>query len=97
LRRKEFEDQLRANYHKSMALAERLRASVANAPFSVPDLNLEISITTSIGLTVPKRASDSPAAALRRSDGALYVATNATRNMVIVGEQAMLRAIAHNT
>ena len=80
-----------------MALAERLRASVANAPFSAPDLNLEISITTSIGLAVSKGASDSPAAALRRSDGALYVATNATRNMVIVGEQAMLRAIAHNT
>lgn len=69
-----------------MAVAERLRASVADSLFSLPDLDLQIPITVSIGVSLSQGASDSPAAALKRGDDALYVAKNSGRNMVVSDE-----------
>ncbi|MBC8241444.1 MAG: diguanylate cyclase, partial [Alphaproteobacteria bacterium] len=71
----------------SMAVAERLRASVADSLFSLPELDLQIPITVSIGVSLSQGASDSPAAALKRGDDALYVAKNSGRNMVVSDEQ----------
>lgn len=84
-------------YDACMAVAERLRESVADDPFVVPDLGLEISITTSIGLTVSQGASDNPAGVLRRGDEALYVAKNSGRNMVVSSDHESPKAVAQRT
>ena len=70
-----------------ISVAERLRESVAGSNFLVPDLNLEIPVTVSIGVTVSLGASDNPASVLRRADEALYVAKGSGRNMVVSDDQ----------
>ena len=79
-----------------MAVAERLREMVAATPFSVPDLDLQIPVTVSIGVAISQGASDNPAGVLRRSDEALYVAKNSGRNMVVCDEEDSARATAQN-
>ena len=63
-------------------VAERLRALVANKPFTVPASEAPIDVTTSIGLAVSRGAADSDEWIIARADQALYRAKHAGRNRV---------------
>ena len=63
-------------------MAERLRALVANKPFTVPASEAPIEVTTSIGLAVSRGAADSAESIIARADQALYRAKHAGRNRV---------------
>ena len=69
-----------------MAVGERLRKTIAEAAVAVPDQNLEIPITVSIGVSMSTNASDNPASIMRRGDEALYAAKNSGRNKVVFHE-----------
>ncbi|MEL6298630.1 MAG: PleD family two-component system response regulator [Pseudomonadota bacterium] len=63
-------------------VAERLRASVAEAPFKVSD-ELEIPVTASVGISILEFPEDTPATLFKRADNALYAAKREGRNRVI--------------
>jgi len=62
--------------------AERIRRSIADAPFKVADAGLSLDITVSAGVATEEAQSRSTEAFLKRADGALYKAKNAGRNRV---------------
>jgi two-component system cell cycle response regulator len=69
-----------------MAVAERLREAIAEAPVQLPDQDLQIPITVSVGVSLSQGASDGPSLILRRGDDALYAAKNSGRNRVVFDE-----------
>ncbi len=64
-------------------VAERLRAEVAGAPFSVSTADGSLSVTASIGVTVNQTPGEIPEALIKRADDGLYAAKDAGRNRVI--------------
>ncbi|MBP6014902.1 MAG: PleD family two-component system response regulator [Alphaproteobacteria bacterium] len=64
-------------------VAERLRQSVADAPFRISQAPGQLPITISIGVTVSEGTSDTAEALLRRADQALYRAKRDGRNRVV--------------
>lgn len=62
-------------------VAERIRAEIADAPFSVDAKSL--SVTISIGVSSLKAGADSAPDLLKRADVALYEAKNSGRNKVV--------------
>ena len=69
-----------------MAVAERLRETIAEMPVQLPDQDLQIPITVSVGVSLSQGASDSPSLILRRGDDALYAAKNSGRDRVVYDE-----------
>ncbi len=63
--------------------AERLRRSVAAAPFMVPGLAQTLDVTVSIGVACSDGSDDSVESLLKRADEALYEAKRTGRNRVI--------------
>ena len=64
-------------------VAERLRASIESAPFSVSRAPGALNITVSIGVAGAEGARDTADALLRRADQALYRAKHTGRNRVV--------------
>jgi two-component system cell cycle response regulator len=64
-------------------VAERLRQSVADVPFTIGVPPGQISVTISIGVTATEGAGDTAEALLRRADQALYRAKRDGRNRVV--------------
>jgi len=63
-------------------VAERLRQSVADAPFQLTGNGKEVPVTISIGVAT-SYAGDTPEVLLKRADQALYRAKRDGRNRVI--------------
>jgi len=68
--------------YSAMAAAERLRCSVAEAPFMVD--GVEVFLTISIGLTTLSDQAPDMETLLKQADQAMYCAKNGGRNRVIV-------------
>jgi two-component system cell cycle response regulator len=66
--------------HVAGMVAERLRRSVANEPFSVHKGEKRIEVTTSIGLSTLEQKGEPIADVMKRADTALYRAKNEGRN-----------------
>lgn len=62
--------------------AERIRRSVAGAPFKVADAGLSLDITVSAGVATEDGPGKTSEEMLKRADGALYKAKHAGRNRV---------------
>ncbi|MCV9965597.1 PleD family two-component system response regulator [Pararhizobium sp. BT-229] len=65
------------------AIAERLRTIVEGRPFPLPNSDMLLSITASLGIATLNPAGDTPEALLKRADMALYQAKNNGRNQVV--------------
>jgi two-component system cell cycle response regulator len=68
------------NLQAALVVGERLRLSIDEAPFVLPDTGKEIKVTVSIGVATTLDHGDSPTDLLRRADEALYAAKNGGRN-----------------
>ena len=68
-----------------LRLAERLRQEIANNPYKVGDVSLNV--TVSIGIAEPETGMTQVDELLRRADTALYRAKNAGRNCVQVARE----------
>ncbi len=64
--------------------AERLRAAVARAPFTIRESGIEVHVTVSIGVTTIAPKGDDRDRMLKRADEALYSAKANGRNRVVV-------------
>ena len=64
-------------------VAERVRAQIAHAPFSVGTGETSIPVTVSVGVSSLRHAGDTVDALLKRADKALYEAKNGGRNRVV--------------
>jgi len=64
-------------------VAERLRSVMAEAPMTVGDPPVELTVTISIGLAVPQGTQETTATLLRRADEALYAAKAGGRNRIV--------------
>lgn len=65
------------------AIAERLRTMVEDRPFALPNTEIPLSITASLGIATLNPAGDTAEALLKRADMALYQAKNNGRNQVV--------------
>ncbi|MGF1649873.1 MAG: PleD family two-component system response regulator [Hyphomicrobiaceae bacterium] len=63
-------------------VAERLRQNIAAQPFSLPD-NVQIDVTTSVGIAILEFVNDTPDTLFKRADNALYAAKRDGRNRVM--------------
>lgn len=63
-------------------IAERVRQTVAHAPFTVEGMDQPLPITVSLGVATLAGTRDTPDAFLKRADEALYAAKSAGRNRV---------------
>ena len=63
--------------------AERLRRSVAAAPFTAPGLAQSLDVTVSIGVACCDGGDESVESLLKRADEALYEAKRTGRNRVV--------------
>ncbi|HZS82057.1 MAG TPA: PleD family two-component system response regulator [Stellaceae bacterium] len=70
------------NLQAALVVAERLRLSIAERPFVLPDTKREIPVTVSIGVAATDDNGDTPTDLLRRADEALYAAKNGGRDRV---------------
>jgi two-component system cell cycle response regulator len=64
-------------------VAERLRQTVADAPFTISTKPGQLAVTISIGVTASEGKGDTAEALLRRADQALYRAKRDGRNRVV--------------
>jgi two-component system cell cycle response regulator len=69
--------------NEAVMIAERLRQSVAAAPFKVGLGKETLDVTCSVGLTVGDHLSDTSDSVLKRADEALYAAKQSGRNKVV--------------
>jgi two-component system cell cycle response regulator len=67
----------------AMAVGERLRRAVADAPFPITGAAGALPVTVSLGVACALDSGDTPAALLRRADEALYAAKARGRNQVV--------------
>lgn len=65
------------------SVAERLRRAVAAKPFSVPNQNMGLKVTASVGLASFKGNTDTEKKLFKRADQALYQAKEDGRNRVV--------------
>ena len=70
------------NLPLALVVAERLRLSVAEAPFKVTGTAEPVAVTVSIGVATTLEAGDTPTELMRRADEALYFAKNSGRNRI---------------
>jgi len=71
------------------AVAERLRAAIAEEPVASIEVSGGVPVTISIGVAVSRGTGDSAAALLKRADDALYAAKRRGRNQVVLSEDAV--------
>ena len=64
-------------------VAERIRARIADAPFTIGPDGRTIPVTVSVGVSTMMRDKDTAEAMLKRADLALYEAKNGGRNRVV--------------
>ena len=69
--------------HVANMVAERIRAQIADTPFTVGEDGREIKVTVSVGVTPMMQVADTVEAMLKRADIALYEAKNGGRNRVV--------------
>jgi len=69
--------------HIAEKVAERIRAQVAQTPFSIGVDGKAVDVTVSVGVAAMGWAQDSVEAMLKRADLALYEAKNGGRNRVV--------------
>lgn len=67
----------------AMQIAERLRHSIADAPFYIGRNRDQLDVTCSVGVSVGNQVSDIPETVLKRADQALYSAKQCGRNRVM--------------
>ncbi len=67
----------------AMQIAERLRQSIASAPFYIGRNRDQLEVTCSVGVSVGNQVSDIPETVLKRADQALYSAKQCGRNRVM--------------
>jgi len=67
----------------AMQIAERLRHSIAAAPFYIGRNREQLEVTCSVGVSVGNQVSDIPETVLKRADQALYSAKQCGRNRVM--------------
>jgi two-component system cell cycle response regulator len=67
----------------AQAVAERLRARVAEQPFEIPEKGLDLPVTISIGVAALSPNDESGEALLARGDQAMYAAKRAGRNQAV--------------
>ncbi len=81
-----------ANHVLAIAVAERLRASIADLAIAVPNIEKKLQVTVSIGLSFDDSKTASIHETIKQSDAALYKAKNAGRNQVMVSDAASAAA-----
>ena len=64
-------------------VAERLRSTIEDKPFTLKQAGLTLNITASLGISFNNPAGDSTEALIKRADRALYDAKNLGRNRVV--------------
>lgn len=64
-------------------VAERIRAEIAQTPFSIGAAGATLPVTVSVGVSSLKRGADSVADLMKRADVALYEAKTSGRNRVV--------------
>lgn len=69
--------------HVAEKVAERIRAEIAQTPFSVGRDGQAIDVTVSVGVSSVRRAADTVEALMKRADVALYEAKTGGRNRVV--------------
>ncbi len=69
--------------HQAERIGERLRAVVSDRPFVLPNGEVEINVTVSIGVSSLLPEGDTPERMISRADSALYRAKREGRNRVI--------------
>jgi two-component system, cell cycle response regulator len=67
----------------ALAVAERLRISIADTPFVIDALADPLHVTVSIGVATTLESGDTPTELLRRADVALYAAKHNGRNCLM--------------
>ena len=78
--------------------AERLRAIMADTPFTLPGTGVQAKVTLSLGVAfAAPGAEQRPEALLDSADRALYAAKNAGRNRVMLSEFPPLPALQGDT
>ena len=70
------------DYRQAQAVAERVRAAVAERPFAV-EQKTSLSVTCSVGVALNEHDTDTPESILKRADIALYRAKREGRNRVV--------------
>jgi two-component system cell cycle response regulator len=71
------------NLQIALFVAERLRSSIADTPFTVTGAASPVQVTISIGVATTLDDDDSPTELLRRADTALYAAKDSGRNCLM--------------
>jgi two-component system, cell cycle response regulator len=71
------------NLPVALAVAERLRISIADTPFVIDALADPLHVTVSIGVATTLESGDTPTELLRRADVALYAAKHNGRNCLM--------------
>ena len=71
------------DFETAQAVAERLRAQVAEAPFAIPGEDAAVTVTASIGIAVSGTAKNNVSALVKRADEGLYAAKQGGRNRVM--------------
>jgi two-component system, cell cycle response regulator len=75
----------------ALVVAERLRSVIAETPMEVGEPKVQLPITVSIGVAMPRGREETPATLLQRADEALYAAKNGGRNCIrVAGGDAAL-------
>ncbi|WP_274628922.1 PleD family two-component system response regulator [Arvimicrobium flavum] len=64
-------------------VAERIRAQIAQTPFSLGEGKPDLEVTVSVGVSSLRRGADNPQNLMKRADVALYEAKTGGRNRVV--------------
>ena len=64
-------------------VAERIRAEIAQTPFTIGTSGTTMAVTVSVGVSSLKRGADTVAELMKRADVALYEAKSGGRNRVV--------------
>jgi two-component system cell cycle response regulator len=76
-----------ADKDTAKAMAERVRASIADVPFPITAAPNHVQVTTSVGMASTGHGITSAADLLKKSDEALYAAKKTGRNKVVTAEE----------
>ncbi|MDX1922924.1 MAG: PleD family two-component system response regulator [Alphaproteobacteria bacterium] len=70
-------------YGPALSAGERLRTAVSSAPFKTHDPQIEINVTTSVGIAGSDDGQETSEVLFRKADAALYKAKETGRNKVV--------------